>query len=76
MHPISAALFLAVWFFISYSSGDLHAYLDPGTGSIALQLIIGAVVGTLATLRLYWARLRSLVRKERVRDESTIRAEP
>ncbi len=59
MHAIRAALFVAVWLFVSHLSGDLHAYLDPGTGSIALQVIIGGLVATLATVRLYWARLKS-----------------
>ena len=32
-------------------------YLDPGAGSIILQVVIAAVVGVAATVRLYWARI-------------------
>ncbi|MBO9591148.1 MAG: hypothetical protein J7557_20880 [Devosia sp.] len=35
-----------------------HAYLDPGTGSMLLQAIIGAVAVAGATLSMYWRQLR------------------
>lgn len=42
------------------------AYLDPGTGSMVLQLILGGVAGGLVIIKLYWARLKEVfVRKER-----------
>jgi hypothetical protein len=37
----------------------VFAYLDPATGSTLFQLAIASVLTTLATLRLYWSRLRS-----------------
>ena len=37
-----------------------QAYLDPGTGSILLQVIIGGVAGLGVVAKLYWHRLRSL----------------
>tara|TARA_R110000868_G_scaffold61059_4_gene185716 strand:+ start:12184 stop:12441 length:258 start_codon:yes stop_codon:yes gene_type:complete len=55
---ISFAVFLA-W------HGPAHAYLDPGTGSMILQGIIGAVVGGLIALKLYWARLRNFLSSHR-----------
>ena len=36
------------------------AYLDPGTGSILLQGLFAAVVGGLVTIKLYWAKVKSL----------------
>jgi hypothetical protein len=38
-----------------------HAYLDPGTGSIIAQAVIGAVVAAGVFARVWWARLRSLL---------------
>lgn len=35
-----------------------HAYLDPGTGSIVLQAIIGGVAASLFILRSYFHRLK------------------
>ena len=37
------------------------AYLDPGTGSILLQIIIGGVAGLGVVAKLYWHRLRGLL---------------
>jgi len=39
-------------------SGPAYAYLDPGTGSIILQMVLGGVAGGLVVMRLYWARLK------------------
>ncbi|MFP6758207.1 MAG: hypothetical protein VCC99_08320 [Alphaproteobacteria bacterium] len=35
-----------------------HAYLDPGTGSILLQLLLGGVAGFLVIIKLYWYSLK------------------
>jgi hypothetical protein len=34
-----------------------HAYLDPGSGSMILQLVLGGVAGLLVVLKLLWQRL-------------------
>jgi hypothetical protein len=47
----------------------VEAYLDPGTGSIALQLIMGFVVAALATVKLYWDRVKSFARRRTGSDE-------
>jgi hypothetical protein len=39
--------------------GKAHAYLDAGTGSMILQVVIAGVTGALITLRLYWARIKA-----------------
>lgn len=36
------------------------SYLDPGSGSIIIQLLVAAVVGVLATFRFWKSRLLSL----------------
>lgn len=36
------------------------AYLDPGTGSMLLQLILGGVAGAMVVGKLYWAQFKSL----------------
>jgi hypothetical protein len=38
-------------------------YLDPSSGSILVQAVIGGVVGLGAFLRLYWGKIRSLGRR-------------
>ncbi len=37
-----------------------QAYLDPGTGSLILQTLLGGVAGALVVGRLYWYRLKTL----------------
>lgn len=39
---------------------SLFAYLDPGSGSLIVQLLLAAIVGILATFRLWKARLLAL----------------
>lgn len=34
------------------------SYLDPGSGSYLLQLLIAGALGALFALRLYWSRVR------------------
>ena len=40
----------------------VHAYLDPGTGSIVLQAVIGALVGGFVAIGLFWNRIKAFVR--------------
>ena len=39
--------------------GQAHAYLDAGTGSMLLQVVIAGVTGAVITVRLYWARIKA-----------------
>ena len=39
----------------------LFAYLDPGSGSLIVQLLIAAILGIFATFRLWKSRLLSLL---------------
>lgn len=41
------------------SASQAYAYLDPGTGSFVLQILIGGVAGGLMVMKLYWVRVRS-----------------
>ena len=40
---------------------EAHAYIDPGTGSMILQWIVGMVLAGLAVLNIYWQRLKSFL---------------
>ena len=37
---------------------DAYAYIDPGSGSMIIQMIIGALVGVGITIKIYWYRLK------------------
>jgi hypothetical protein len=36
---------------------EAHAYLDPGTGSYILQILIAALFGALFMLKVFWGRI-------------------
>ena len=44
---------------LSALSTNAHAYLDPGSGSFIFQVMIGALLGALVTIKIYWQRLKS-----------------
>ena len=44
-----------------FLTGPAWAYLDPGTGSMMLQLLLGGVAGAMVVGKLYWQRLREFV---------------
>jgi len=39
-----------------------YAYIDPGSGSMLVQLLTGGAAGALILLRLYWRRLKDRFR--------------
>jgi len=42
-------------------TGPAWAYLDPGTGSMMLQLLLGGIAGAMVVGKLYWHRFRQFV---------------
>ena len=40
-----------------------HAYLDPGTGSYAVQLLIGTLLGGLFAIGLFWRRVLASLKR-------------
>lgn len=39
--------------------GTAHAYLDPGTGGVLLQVILGGFAAVGVLLKMYWHRIRN-----------------
>jgi len=39
-------------------SSEAYAYIDPGSGSMIIQMLIGALVGVGITVKIYWHRLK------------------
>jgi hypothetical protein len=46
-----------------------EAYLDPGSGSYLLQLLIAGFLGGLFALRASWGRIKSYFQKRSSREE-------
>jgi hypothetical protein len=50
--------------FIFYlPSLNAYAYLDPGTGSLILQALLGILAAIGAYITLYWRKLKNLINK-------------
>ena len=56
-------------------SRPAHAYLDPGTGAIILQVLLGGFAGALVIGRLYWQRIRALFEFKPPPEESSSQGE-
>lgn len=55
---LEIACLLAVLVLVAPTPAE--AYLDPGSGSMLLQLLLGGVAGIAVLFRLYWRRLLDL----------------
>ena len=49
-----------------------YAYVDPGTGSMMLQLVLGGVAGLAVLIRLSWQRLLSALHLRRRDKNETV----
>jgi len=60
-----------IWFLL-FSTIPAYAYLDPGSGSMILQLLLGGVAALVVILKLYWNRFLSLFgigkKKRKIQD--------
>jgi hypothetical protein len=64
-------IFIAVLLLLMFT--DAVAYLDPGTGSMLLQVILGGIAAVGVAIKLYWHKLRAafgMAKKEEPEDES------
>lgn len=69
LHRLGAVAATAALFVLA-ASKPAFAYIDPGTGAMLLQLLLGGIAGGLVILKLYWHRLKErTTRLFRVRNE-------
>ena len=52
-------VYIILFYFFSLTSA--HAYLDPGTGSIILQAIIGFIAASITIISTYWNKLKIFI---------------
>jgi len=46
---------------LTFSGGPAYAYLDPGTGSMLLQVILGGIAAVAVAIKLFWYKIRAAV---------------
>jgi hypothetical protein len=54
---------------------DLLAYLDPGSGSMILQILAGGVAAVAVTAKLYWDRILKFLRIRKPEDDAAPQTE-
>ena len=72
-----ASLLAVSTMFVGALATPAHAYLDPGTGSMILQIVLGGIAGVTVAGKFYWHRFKTLLglapaanRTETPRDEA------
>ena len=54
---VQLTIFFLIFPFSSY------AYLDPGSGSLIVQAIVGAIAGGIMFIKLYWEKVKAFFSK-------------
>ena len=49
----------------------VQVYLDPGTGSFFLQLLIGGLLGSFFAVKIYWAKIKTFLARVFHRGKKT-----
>ncbi len=58
------------------TTSPAHAYLDPASGSMILQVIVAALAGVAITLKAFWHRIRGLFRGRRSGEGAQVEDKP
>lgn len=53
-----------VFLLISFFPVNAQAYIDPGSGSFMIQMLFASIVGGLFTIKMYFQRIKSYVKKK------------
>ena len=54
-----ASLIILLLVFSLIFAKHAHAYIDPGSGSYIIQIILATVLGGLFAIKLYWKKIKS-----------------
>lgn len=67
------AVLLSVLWLLLFSTSSAYAYLDPGSGSMVLQALLGGVAGVAVMVKLFWHNIRGALRfgKKNVKEDDT-----
>ena len=64
------ATFLLVIYFVWMSQTQVDAYLDPGSGSMLVQLLLGGAAGAAVIMKLGWERFRDIFRSSKTKQQT------
>lgn len=43
--------------------GQAYAYIDPGSGSLVLQIVLGAIAAVATVMKIFWFRIKYIFKK-------------
>ena len=43
------------------TSESVHAYIDPGTGSLIIQILIASAVGAAFLIKIFWGKVKAFL---------------
>ena len=61
---------IALWF-LMFSARPAYAYLDPGSGSMILQILLGGAAALAVVLKLYWYSFLGLLGIDKKKIDDT-----
>jgi hypothetical protein len=61
------APFLLIAYFVWASETRVDAYLDPGSGSMLVQVLLGGVAGAAVVMKLGWERFKDVFRSSKTK---------
>ncbi len=53
------------------AEAQVDAYLDPGSGSMLVQLLLGGVAGAAVIMKLGWQRFKDMFRSSSAKERDT-----
>lgn len=56
-------IILSVLFYSLLFPKKTYAYIDPASGSIIIQVLLGFLVGGMVTLKIFWNRIKTCLKK-------------
>ena len=58
-------LLLSIFLISFIFTFDAHAYIDPGSGSIILQALLGALAAIGASISIYWSKFKNFFKRNK-----------
>jgi hypothetical protein len=68
LNPFYAA---GLWIGLLKPLASQYAYLDPGSGSFLIQLLIAALLGGLFLLKAYWGKITTFFKRVTNKQNTT-----
>lgn len=57
--------FIFLFGIVGILAKNAYAYIDPGTGSYLLQILIASVVSGLFVIKIWWAKIKDFIFKNK-----------